>query len=133
MKNYNDYIFETATNPDFNIAYNDLIDDLNEFWITLDDSLILLSKFNARDPNKIANVKKVTKPPQQQKKVIPLKPVLNGTYEYTTNGGKIEIVQIVTPETNTNTAEVKPINPPGSNHPAEWSRLKPYQKQPTTS
>jgi len=127
MKNYKNYVFETVSNPDFNSEFEVIIDNIDQFWSMLDEAFDKLEEYNSQPPKDVAtaNAGKTTQ--------TPTKPVQNGMYEYTTNSGKTEIVQIVTPETNTNTAEVKPINPPGSNHPAEWSRLKPHQKQPATS
>jgi len=127
MKKYNDYVFEAVSQSDFNDKFEDICDKLDEFWSNLDIAFDALEDFNSKDPEKVltANAEKTA---SQMPTFI--KPVQNGRYEYTTKKGNIEIVDIIIPESSPNTAQVKPIDPPGPNHSAEWSKLKPYQKKP---
>ena len=61
MKNYSNYIFE-AKNPDFNTAYNDIENKLDQFWIALDDSLDVLGEIKTRDPNEVSKENKLSVP-----------------------------------------------------------------------
>ncbi len=130
MKNYSNYIFE-AKNLDFNNSYINIIDKLNEFWVTLDESLDTLNIINSRDPNKVS--KKNSKFSATAKLVMP---VAGETYNYITKGNAHEVVVIIEPNAQDknksalpNTSIVKTITPPTNTiHPAEWSRLVPNKK-----
>lgn len=127
MKNYSNYIFE-AKNPDFNIAYNDIENKLDQFWIALDDSLDILGEIKTRDPNEVSKENKLSAPPAPAKLVMP---VAGETYNYITQNNKHEVVVIIEPNAQDkdktalpNTAIVKTTTPPTNTiHPADWSRL----------
>ena len=127
MKNYSNYIFE-AKNPDFNTAYNDIENKLDQFWIALDDSLDVLGEIKTRDPNEVSKENKLSVPAPANL----VMPEAGEQYNYITKGNAHEVVVIIEPNAQDknksalpNTAEVKPITPPGPNHIAHWSRLIP--------
>lgn len=156
MKRYADYIFEGLDTKQYVEMYKTVSSDLEKFWSDLEEKLDSFGDTNDRSANDVLefNKNKRLERKNANQSVTPtsgattaattiyndpqlVAPRKEYIYNYKTNAGDSETVEIVEPDngTNTQTAIVRNVNKQGDQgkHPAKWSNLKiTKQKRSTT-